>query len=181
MNTLRYLSVLLLFFWYGTICSQTPTKQPKGKTPVADTMVVRYDHTPIYDSASYTAGIISDKQKGDTVVVIEKIGKFGRVQLQVSTGFIAKSNLQEVSENPPKQQKISNPIADSVKNSQHSSSPPTTQSHQQPTEHRCKGLTKSGKQCSRNAENGSEYCWQHRPNDGKNDEKKKPSLPDSKP
>lgn len=27
---------------------------------------------------------------------------------------------------------------------------------------RCKAITKDGKQCKRNAEKGSIYCWQHK-------------------
>lgn len=171
------LGVVLLFLCCGTIGGQTPTEKRKGavSASVADTMLVRYDHTPVYDSASYTAIIIGDKQKGDTVVVIEKIGKFGRVQLESSTGFIAKSNLQEISRKPPKQPKNDRPTTDSTNTSRHSSSPPATNVDQQSTEHRCKGLTKRGKQCSRNAEEGSEYCWQHRPNDETNDGTKKTS------
>lgn len=28
----------------------------------------------------------------------------------------------------------------------------------------CAAVTKKGKRCKRNAENGSIYCWQHNPN-----------------
>ncbi|MFH0761446.1 MAG: hypothetical protein V2A67_08080 [Bacteroidota bacterium] len=42
------------------------------------------------------------------------------------------------------------------------STPPTstaTQSNDQPK--RCKAITAAGTQCSRNAQTGSDYCWQH--------------------
>ena len=40
--------------------------------------------------------------------------------------------------------------------------PPTTQS-KSPVKLRCSGHNKDGTRCSRNAESGSRYCWQHKP------------------
>jgi hypothetical protein len=38
----------------------------------------------------------------------------------------------------------------------------TPSSSEQPIKKQCKATTQSGTQCSRNSEDGSDYCWQHK-------------------
>ena len=195
MNTFRCLRLMmLLFVGSGVLCGQTAPAKKKGGPPrlILDTMLVRYDHTPIYDSASYTAGIIGDIQAGERVIVVEKIGKFGRFQRESGFGFIAKVNLAELPSNRPTSQPTAQPTPSSIPSAgnattdslpalRHSPTAPSKKTDQQPTAHRCKGLTKSRKQCSRNAEEGSDYCWQHRPGNETTNGTNKRATPRRKP
>lgn len=189
MNTFRCsISLLLLFVGCGVLCGQTAQGKKKGASPQAipDTMFVRYDHTPIYDSASYTASIIGDMRQWDTVIVIEKIGKFARFQFQSGFGFIARVNIYlppNKQPKPPIKLKEETEATDTAAPATPHNPPPrppTNTADQQPAKHQCKGLTKSRKQCSRIAEEGSEYCWQHRPTDGATDETNKKKTPRKK-
>jgi len=40
--------------------------------------------------------------------------------------------------------------------------PSVQEKQEQPASTRCKAITAAGSQCSRNADAGSEYCWQHK-------------------
>ncbi|MCE7934303.1 MAG: hypothetical protein DYG96_06895 [Chlorobi bacterium CHB2] len=167
MNSLRSSIILLLLLaWCGTLRGQSETThQQQDAPPAADTMEVRYDYTPIYNSPSYTANILGDKQKGDMVAVVGKVGKFVQVLMPFGTGFIARVNLRNISGQSDNPQHDSAAARESAPPPTYLLQPPNKETPQ-PTaaEHRCKGITKSGKQCSRKAEAGGEYCWQHRPN-----------------
>lgn len=60
--------------------------------------------------------------------------------------------------NPPTN---TNANSDNSKNNKLGFSEPTKTNNNSNTTKQCIAFTKKGKQCSRNAEEGSDYCWQH--------------------
>lgn len=168
-------------------CTATLRAQPRASYPAI--MYVTYDGAPLYDSAHHMSAVLEELHLGDSILVLGIAGKFYRVERGERQGFLywaniaaekpkvkgkkkspARKNTGATAEQAGKkeqpagahQQSSADPIADStaaVSSGTGKDRKPRARESQGP---RCRGITKSGGQCSRIATDPSGYCWQHR-------------------
>jgi hypothetical protein len=124
---------------------------------------VSYEGARLYADADFLSQIIDTLSLGDSAMVLERKNRFARVQVDSSIGWILAVNLSDA-----RPRGITTAKRDSVARSPARSRPrnDAAQSNDAPssndaTSAQCAGVTKSGKQCSRKAKEGSSYCWQH--------------------
>jgi uncharacterized protein YgiM (DUF1202 family) len=140
--------------------------QKVGKLP--RTMYVTFDHTPLYDSASYLSEIVADLRRGDSVQVNAATGKFYRIAMEGKEGYLLVTN---VSERRPTTRGEAKPDTSSPPGATRAggSSPAARGRSGKPASPaseiasvQCRAITKSGKQCSRMTSDPSGLCWQHK-------------------
>ena len=133
---------------------------------------VGYDGARLYAEASYLADVIDTLTRGDTVATFEKEKKFVRVTVAGREGWILAANLVATAPaNRPATRSSSKktpPGATATGTAPKSSANDATSGARggatgsTPATAPCAATTRSGKQCSRAATEGSSYCWQHR-------------------
>lgn len=169
-------------------CTAALRAQPRASYPA--TMYVTYDGAPLYDSAHHMSAVLEELPFGDSIRVLGVTGKFYRVERGEREGFLYWANIaaekpkvKGKKKSPAKKrtattaepgkekgeqtagtdrQSSTDPLADStaaVSSGTGKDRKRRTRESQGP---RCRGITKSGGQCSRIATDPSGYCWQHR-------------------
>lgn len=111
---------------------------------------VAYDGALMYADADYLSTVVDTLRLGDTVAVLAREKRFAQIRIGTREGWVLVANL---SDRAPRVAKAPSDTASKRE------APPATIDTPRAS---CAGLTKTGKQCSRKATEGSSYCWQHR-------------------
>jgi hypothetical protein len=155
------LAFALLFLPCPMMLGAQPSSYPR-------TMYITYDHTPVYDSASYMSLLVGDLQVGDSVQVLGVSNKFYRIGMGTREGYVLWSNISPdhssgaSTKDGKKQSGTHRKRAALPPDSSGIVSSDGAAGNVKRTEGQCRAVTKSGKQCSRMAADSSGYCWQHR-------------------
>jgi hypothetical protein len=131
------------------------------------TMYVTYNDAPLYDSASYMSTILTRIAIGDSVTMTGRHGPFARILYRDRAGYLLLANLGTL---PPKGTRHAarpGPERDSSRSgsadtSDRDARPVPRTSGDTTLRVRCRGVTRSGKQCTRMTSDPSGYCWQHK-------------------
>ncbi len=171
-------------------CTTALPAQPRASYPA--TMYVTYDGAPLYDSAHHMSAVLEELPLGDSILVLGTAGKFYRVQRGERQGFLYWANIAAekpkgkgrrksparkktgtTATPEPAGEKQGQPagtgqgspddtIADSTAAVSSGTGKDRKPRARESQGARCRGITRSGGQCSRIATDPSGYCWQHR-------------------
>ena len=159
MRSSLLLAALLLLSLPMRLSAQKPEKFPR-------TMYVTFDHTPLYDSASYLANIVADLRRGDSVQVNAATGKFYRIAMEGKEAYLLATNVS--TRRPAQRGETKKPDTAATPPPLPAGTPEPARRKKTPASGaeqasvRCRAITKSGKQCSRMTSDPSGLCWQHK-------------------
>ncbi|MEO6047361.1 MAG: hypothetical protein ABIQ57_07795 [Candidatus Kapaibacterium sp.] len=167
MHINRFRSMMMAMLIIATLfLASTPSRaQSSAKFP--HTVYVIFDHTPVYDSASYQSSVAQDLKLGDSALALGIIGRFLHIETATRTGYVRASSTADL---PPM------PATSGMAGTSGTAPTPgvapasgtdnaaTKSAGGERTAVQCHGITQAGKRCLRTTTDPGGYCWQHRKN-----------------
>jgi hypothetical protein len=152
-NRFRSMMMAMVIITTLFLASAPSRAQSSAKFPHA--VYVIFDHTPVYDSASYQSSVIQDLKLGDSARAIGIIGRFLHIETAMCTGYVRASNTADLPSMPATSGTTGTSGMDNARTKSVGGDRMAVQ---------CHGITQAGRRCLRTTTDPSGYCWQHRKN-----------------
>ncbi|MDB5034198.1 MAG: hypothetical protein JWQ98_1439 [Chlorobi bacterium] len=147
--------MVMAMFVIATLILLPAISHAQGAAKFPRIVYVAFDHTPLYDSASYQSPVVQDLKMGDTVRALGIIGRFLHIETATCAGYVRASSTADL---PPLPTTSGTAAASGTDHAATNSAGGERGAVQ------CRGITQAGRRCLRTTTDPSGYCWQHRKN-----------------